>query len=86
MHVLTVGGSTILLDCGMYHGKRDESRGRGFPPVIPLYTQEDFDTIGDPRNVILIVGYQAEKPGEGLTESGFLHVGIPAPGDEAPLV
>ncbi len=28
MHVLTVGGSTVLLDCGMYHGKRDESRER----------------------------------------------------------
>jgi metallo-beta-lactamase family protein len=28
MHVLSVGGRTILLDCGMYHGKRDESRER----------------------------------------------------------
>ena len=28
MHVLTVGGRTILLDCGTYHGKRDESRER----------------------------------------------------------
>ena len=26
MHVLTVCGRTVLLDCGMYHGKRDESR------------------------------------------------------------
>jgi hypothetical protein len=65
MHVLTVGPSTILLDCGMYHGKRDESRGRNCR----------FEDAG-----------QAEKLGEGLQESGFLHVGIPAPGDEAPLV
>jgi metallo-beta-lactamase family protein len=28
MHVLTVGGRSILLDCGIYHGKRDESRER----------------------------------------------------------
>ncbi len=28
MHMLTVGGRTILLDCGIFHGKRDESRER----------------------------------------------------------
>lgn len=28
MHVLTVGGKTILLDCGIYHGRRDEARER----------------------------------------------------------
>jgi metallo-beta-lactamase family protein len=28
MHVLTVGGRTILLDCGIYHGRRDEARER----------------------------------------------------------
>ena len=28
MHVLTVGNQTILLDCGTYHGKRDEARTR----------------------------------------------------------
>ena len=28
MHVLTVGGRMVLLDCGMYHGRRDESRDR----------------------------------------------------------
>lgn len=28
MHMLTVGGQTILLDCGIYHGRRDESRQR----------------------------------------------------------
>ena len=26
MHVLTVNGKTILLDCGTYHGRRDEAR------------------------------------------------------------
>ncbi len=33
MHMLTVGGSTILLDCGIYHGRREEARTRnsGFP-------------------------------------------------------
>jgi Cft2 family RNA processing exonuclease len=35
MHVLTVGGRTILLDCGMYHGKRDESRER---IIIPAFS------------------------------------------------
>ncbi|MBI5472758.1 MAG: MBL fold metallo-hydrolase [Ignavibacteriae bacterium] len=28
MHVLTVNGKTILLDCGTYHGRREESRKR----------------------------------------------------------
>jgi metallo-beta-lactamase family protein len=28
MHVLTVGGRMVLLDCGIYHGRRDESRER----------------------------------------------------------
>jgi metallo-beta-lactamase family protein len=28
MHVLTVGNRTILLDCGTYHGRREESRER----------------------------------------------------------
>lgn len=28
MHMLTVGGQTILLDCGTYHGRRDEARER----------------------------------------------------------
>ncbi len=28
MHVLTVGGQTILLDCGTYHGRREEARQR----------------------------------------------------------
>ncbi len=28
MHVLTVGRKTILLDCGIYHGRRDEARER----------------------------------------------------------
>ena len=28
MHVLTVGGKTILLDCGTYHGRREEARQR----------------------------------------------------------
>ncbi len=33
MHMLTVQGQTILLDCGMYHGRRDESieRNSRFP-------------------------------------------------------
>lgn len=28
MHILTVGGETVLLDCGIYHGRRDEARAR----------------------------------------------------------
>ena len=28
MHMLTVSGDTILLDCGIYHGRRDEARER----------------------------------------------------------
>jgi metallo-beta-lactamase family protein len=28
MHMLTVNGKSILLDCGIYHGRRDESRDR----------------------------------------------------------
>lgn len=28
MHMLTVGGKTVLLDCGIYHGRRDEARDR----------------------------------------------------------
>ncbi len=28
MHVLTVGGKTILLDCGIFHGRRDEAKER----------------------------------------------------------
>jgi metallo-beta-lactamase family protein len=28
MHMLTVAGKTILLDCGIYHGRRDEARER----------------------------------------------------------
>jgi len=28
MHMLTVGGRTLLLDCGIFHGRRDESRER----------------------------------------------------------
>ena len=28
MHVLTVGGRKVLLDCGMYHGRRDEAHER----------------------------------------------------------
>lgn len=28
MHILTVGDRTILLDCGIYHGKREEARER----------------------------------------------------------
>jgi metallo-beta-lactamase family protein len=28
MHVLTVRGKTVLLDCGTFHGKRDEARER----------------------------------------------------------
>lgn len=28
MHMLGVGGKTILLDCGIYHGRRDEARER----------------------------------------------------------
>ncbi len=28
MHMLTVGGRTILLDCGIYHGRREEARDR----------------------------------------------------------
>lgn len=28
MHILTVGGRIILLDCGIYHGRRDEARER----------------------------------------------------------
>lgn len=28
MHMLTVAGKTILLDCGIYHGHRDEARQR----------------------------------------------------------
>jgi len=28
MHILTAGGKTILLDCGMYHGRREEARDR----------------------------------------------------------
>jgi metallo-beta-lactamase family protein len=28
MHMLTVDGQTILLDCGIYHGKRDEAYNR----------------------------------------------------------
>lgn len=33
MHILSVGGKTILLDCGIYHGRRDEARerNRSFP-------------------------------------------------------
>ncbi len=28
MHMLSVGGQTILLDCGIFHGRRDEARKR----------------------------------------------------------
>ena len=28
MHMLSVAGHTILLDCGIYHGRRNESRER----------------------------------------------------------
>ncbi|MEW6511123.1 MAG: MBL fold metallo-hydrolase [Bacteroidota bacterium] len=28
MHMLTVGGRTVLLDCGIFHGRREESRER----------------------------------------------------------
>jgi metallo-beta-lactamase family protein len=28
LHILTVGGKTILLDCGTYHGRREEARQR----------------------------------------------------------
>ncbi|HCV41967.1 MAG TPA: MBL fold metallo-hydrolase [Bacteroidetes bacterium] len=28
MHMLTVAGKTFLLDCGIYHGRRDEARDR----------------------------------------------------------
>ncbi len=28
MHMLTVGGTTVLLDCGTYHGRREEARER----------------------------------------------------------
>ncbi len=28
MHILTVGGKTVLLDCGIYHGRREEARDR----------------------------------------------------------
>ena len=33
MHILTVKGSTVLLDCGIYHGKREEAwkRNNEFP-------------------------------------------------------
>jgi metallo-beta-lactamase family protein len=33
MHVLSVGGKTLLLDCGIYHGRRDEAfeRNSKFP-------------------------------------------------------
>src|SRR5712691_3477372 len=33
MHLVHTGGSTILLDCGLYQGKRDEAnqRNRNFP-------------------------------------------------------
>ncbi len=33
LHILSVGGKTILLDCGIYHGRRDEARerNRSFP-------------------------------------------------------
>ncbi|MER3523258.1 MAG: MBL fold metallo-hydrolase [Ignavibacteria bacterium] len=33
MHILTVGGKTVVLDCGIFHGKRDEARerNRSFP-------------------------------------------------------
>jgi metallo-beta-lactamase family protein len=33
LHILSVGRKTILLDCGIYHGKRDEARerNRSFP-------------------------------------------------------
>jgi metallo-beta-lactamase family protein len=33
MHILTVGGKTLLLDCGMYHGRREEAwkRNSEFP-------------------------------------------------------
>jgi metallo-beta-lactamase family protein len=33
MHLLHVGGATVLLDCGLYQGKRDEAnnRNRNFP-------------------------------------------------------
>jgi metallo-beta-lactamase family protein len=48
---------------------------RGFPPET---MKGIFLVHGDPD--------QAEKLGIGLKESGFFHVGIPAPGDEASLV
>jgi metallo-beta-lactamase family protein len=36
MHMLTVGGRTVLLDCGIFHGRRDESRERnGHFPFDP---------------------------------------------------
>ena len=36
MHIVFVGGRTILLDCGIYHGRRDESReANGHFPFDP---------------------------------------------------
>lgn len=42
MHILSVGGKTILLDCGIYHGKRDEARARNrsFP-----FNPEQIDAV-----------------------------------------
>ncbi len=34
MHMLTVGGQTVLLDCGIYHGRREEARVRN--SVVPF--------------------------------------------------
>jgi metallo-beta-lactamase family protein len=63
MHLLTVGGKTILLDCGIYHGRRDESRERN--SKFPF----------DPANIAAVVLSHAhiDHSGNlpGLVKQGF---------------
>lgn len=63
MHVLTVNGKTILLDCGIYHGRRDEARR----------VNENFPF--DPRTITAVVLSHAhiDHSGNlpGLVKQGF---------------
>lgn len=63
LHMLTVGGETILLDCGIYHGRREEARRRN--------SEFPFDPAGI-RAVVLShahIDHSGNLPG--LVKQGF---------------
>lgn len=41
-HILRVGGKTVLLDCGMFQGRRSETRAKNLEPPLPV---EQIDAI-----------------------------------------